>query len=395
MSCNKEQTMFWDTKIPGLGLRITKNGTKSFILQSRLHGKTIRLTIGPAKTWSIEEAQIQARNLLVSIDKGIDPRVEKNILKKSANQTLLTAWQDYIKSRKSRWGARHLHDHIDMSRDGGEIITRGLQKGRSNIKEAGFLRPLLDLTFNQLDREKIILWIEKESVSRPMRTRLGLTMFKAFIRWASNHTIYGTLLKDQFICDQLIRELPLPIARNDCLQKEQLRKWFALVQEIKNPVISAYLQCLLLTGARREELASIKWSNVDIQWHTISIRDKVDEKRLIPLTPYVKDLISSLPKFNEFVFFSERSKSGHIKEPRLALDAALYQSGLPKLTIHGLRRSFGTLAEWVECPTGISAQIMGHKPSALAEKHYRKRPIDLLRKWHTQIERFILKEAEI
>ena len=70
-------------------------------------------------------------------------------------------------------------------------------------------------------------------------------------------------------------------------------------------------------------------------------------------------------------------------------------SGLPFLTIHGLRRSFGTLAEWVECPAGISAQIMGHKPSAIAEKHYRQRPIDLLRKWHIRIEQFILQEAQI
>jgi intergrase/recombinase len=37
-------------------------------------------------------------------------------------------------------------------------------------------------------------------------------------------------------------------------------------------------------------------------------------------------------------------------------------------------------------PTGIVAQIMGHKPSALAEKHYRRRPLDLLRKWHEKIE---------
>lgn len=53
------------------------------------------------------------------------------------------------------------------------------------------------------------------------------------------------------------------------------------------------------------------------------------------------------------------------------------------------------LAEWVEVPTGIVAQIMGHKPSALAEKHYRRRPLDLLRKWHEKIETWILNEAGI
>jgi hypothetical protein len=46
-------------------------------------------------------------------------------------------------------------------------------------------------------------------------------------------------------------------------------------------------------------------------------------------------------------------------------------------------------------PSGISAQIMGHAPSALAEKHYRGRPLDLLRKRHDEIEAWKLKQASI
>ncbi len=49
----------------------------------------------------------------------------------------------------------------------------------------------------------------------------------------------------------------------------------------------------------------------------------------------------------------------------------------------------------LEVPTGISAQIMGHKPSATAEKHYRRRPLDLLRSWHSKIEGWILEQAGI
>jgi intergrase/recombinase len=55
----------------------------------------------------------------------------------------------------------------------------------------------------------------------------------------------------------------------------------------------------------------------------------------------------------------------------------------------------GTLAEWVEAPTGLVAQIMGHKPSAIAEKHYTRRSIDFLREWHVKIEAWILTEAKI
>ena len=44
---------------------------------------------------------------------------------------------------------------------------------------------------------------------------------------------------------------------------------------------------------------------------------------------------------------------------------------------------------------GIVAQNMCHKPSAMAEKHYKQRPIDLLRLWHTRIEAWVLDQAGI
>lgn len=156
-----------------------------------------------------------------------------------------------------------------------------------------------------------------------------------------------------------------------------------------------YLQTLLLTGARREELADLRWSDIDFQWKTLRIADKVESERIIPLTPYVTSLLQSLPRINDWVFSSSTAQSGRIQDPRNAHNRALASANLPNITLHGLRRSFGTLSEWVECPAGIVAQIQGHKPSATVEKHYRKRPIDLLRLWHSRIEDWMLKEADL
>ena len=70
-------------------------------------------------------------------------------------------------------------------------------------------------------------------------------------------------------------------------------------------------------------------------------------------------------------------------------------SGLDGLTLHGLRRSFKSLTEWLEVPVGVVAQIQGHKPSATAEKHYTVRPLELLRVHHERIEAWILEQAGI
>ena len=63
--------------------------------------------------------------------------------------------------------------------------------------------------------------------------------------------------------------------------------------------------------------------------------------------------------------------------------------------MHGLRRSFSSLTEWLETPAGVVPQIRGHKPSATAEKHYKVRPLELLRVHHEKIEAWILEQAGI
>ena len=396
----KSQTIYWDSKTPSLGIRVTPTGSRAYIFQTWFNGTNLRLTIGDTETWTLGAAQVEARRLKVLTDQGIDPREEraktdaKNRARRLKGVSGLVVWDEYIKARQHQWGDRHKNDHVDMVRKGGEKITRGLKVGQLAVKQKGILLDLLSLSINEITRDKVLALVKKEVKVRPSRARLALSALKAFLTWAADQNDYKALV-DATACDRLTKELPPKQAKDDCLQKEQLKTWFDGVKKINNPVISSYLQILLLTGARRNELASLEWADVDTRWHTAMIKDKVEETRTIPLTPYVELLLNNLKRVNKFVFASPTAKSGRLTEPRKAHQVVIESAGIPNLSIHGLRRSFGTLAEWVECPTGISAQIMGHKPSALAEKHYRKRPIDLLRMWHTKIEKFILDEAGI
>ena len=172
--------------------------------------------------------------------------------------------------------------------------------------------------------------------------------------------------------------------------------WFAAVRGLSNPVISAYLQALLLTGARREEMAALRWQDVDFQWSSVWVKDKVaEEGRKLPLTPYLSGLLAALPRRNEWVFSSPAAADGRLTEPRIQHNRALAVAGLEHVTLHGLRRTFASLAEWVEMPRGVVAQIMGHKPNATAEKHYINRPLELLAVWHGKYEAWILEQAQI
>ena len=308
----------------------------------------------------------------------------------------MEAWTAYIKARRSKWSARYLADHEAVCSEGGKPRTRGRRPGESDKTLPGALRPLLLRPLKQIHADLVRAWLKDEAAYRPTHAALVFRLLRAFLNWCSDQKEYCNQTHTDACAARLAKaELPKRGAKDDCLQREQLHVWFAAVKQIGNPVISAYLQGLLLTGARREELAGLRWVDVDFQWCSIVIHDKVEGERTIPLTPYIASLLAALPRRNEWVFSATAAASGRLQEPRIAHNQALTAAGLPALSIHGLRRSFGTLAEWVECPTGIAAQIMGHKPSATAEKHYRVRPLDLLRKWHVKIEVWILEQAGI
>jgi len=408
------QAFLWDTEAPGLAVRATPGSeARGFIFQSRLNGKALRLTIGDVRAWGIDAARAEARRLQTLIDQGIDPRQEKADKRAAIEAKALAveaarheaerveapaldAWAAYLDARRLKWSPRTLLDHQRLSDPGGKPKTRGRKKGEGDTTLPGALLPLLNLPLARIDADTVRAWLRDEAAHRPTQADNAFVRLRAFLNWCADRPE----LRDQIHADacaaRMARdELPRKAAKDDCLQREQLPLWFEHVRKLGNPVHAAYLQTLLLTGARREELAGLAWADLDFQWKSMTIKDKVDGERTIPLPPYVAALLAALPRRNEWVFSSLTAASGRLQEPRIPHNKALTAAGLPALSLHGLRRSFGTLSEWVECPVGVVAQIQGHKPSALAEKHYRRRPLDLLRMWHVKIEGWILEQAGI
>lgn len=398
----KNQVFLWDASQAGLGVRATPK-SKTFIFQDRLVGgdKTFRMTIGHVDGFTIEKAREIAAELCFQVSQGKDPRqvrqdvAEEQAAKREENNrkelTLAEVWPIYIEANKHRWSHRHFVDHSRFIKPGGVKSKRG-----NAPTCAGPLFPLMEKRLFSLTPETVKDWAIAESSRRATQCRNAFGALRAFLNWCSDHPDYREIVNVE-ACSARVKRASIPPkkAKDDCLQREQLVGWFSAVRQIQNRVISSYLQTLLLTGARREEIAALRWSDVDFRWASMTIKDKVEGQRVIPLTPYVKSLLMPLPRRNEYVFSSPSASSGRIQEPRFQHNKALNVAGIEGLTLHGLRRSFGTLSEWVEVPVGVVAQIMGHKPSATAERHYKKRPLDLLRMWHCKVEEWILREAEI
>ena len=409
---DKKQAFMWDVTAPGLGLRATPAGKPAYVFQSVYQGKDLRITIGSPAAWSIPDAQAKARELQRLIDEGKDPRdlkreaiaaveakrqqeQEQEQADKVAAVTVGEAWAAYVAERTPHWGDLHRKDHERLTRAGGETSKRGT-RGRG-VTIAGPLHPLLALPLSDLNAPVIEAWAAREAQTRPTAARLAWRLLKAFLGWCAEQPEYAPALPSANPAKtKKAREaLGKAKAKDDSLLKEQLPAWFAAVRSIGNSTVAAYLQTLLLTGARPGEVLAMRWDDLNTQWRGLTIRDKVEGERVIPLTPYVWHLLAALPRRNGFVFASVRKDDAPLSEPNHAHDKACKVAAIDGLTLHGLRRSFGTLSEWLEVPAGVVAQIQGHKPSATAEKHYRVRPLDLLRVHHERIEAWILEQAGI
>jgi integrase len=233
---------------------------------------------------------------------------------------------------------------------------------------------------------------------------------KAFLNWCAEQPEYAPALKgvNPAKTKKARESLGKAGVKQDALLREQLKVWFAAIQNTPNTIAAAYLQTLLLTGARPGEVLGLRWDDINTKWKGLTIRDKVEGERVIPLTPYVSHLVHALPRRSEWVFSSaskptevdpakptEKAKPKPMSIPRNQHVTACKVAGIDDLTLHGLRRSFKSLTEWLEVPVGVVAQIQGHKPSATAEKHYTVRPLDLLRVHHEKIEVWILEQAGI
>ncbi len=131
----KSQAFLWDTDTPALALRVTPTGRKTYVFESRLHGSTIRVTIGTAAEWSLEAARTRAQALKMMVDSGTDPReverqqqAEREAQQAAAavqSMTVGEAWTVYLADRRQHWGERHYQDHEKLARAGGATANRG------------------------------------------------------------------------------------------------------------------------------------------------------------------------------------------------------------------------------------------------------------------------------
>ncbi|MGJ7579822.1 tyrosine-type recombinase/integrase [Variovorax sp. RHLX14] len=421
---DKAQVFLWDLNAPNLGVRLKPNGTPSFIFQGSLLGKSIRLTIGRCATLTIPEAKAEAVRLQKMINDGLDPRLEmEKILaatvaaqdeKRKVGVTVGQVWMDYMDrgtAKKGRdWSLSYNDKRANAMSPGGKLPKRGTKK-----TVPGILFSLNGVLLKDLDDNRVHAWAvaelaaiaarstKKKTARKPgyASVKAGSEWLSGMLRWCSTQVDYKSIVDARAVRSSTVQDnIPSGTGarRKDLLEVGQLEDFFASMDLMKNRAFAGYLTVILLSGARREEVSAVKWSDIDFRWKKFTIHNKttedVERVRVLPMTPYIESVFKAMPKINEYVFASKRSKRGYVQDSRKSLARVLAAAKLPHLTIHGFRRTYSLLYEEAGCVASAMEQIIGHVVKTMDE-HYKPRTVEQLRPWLERYENFVIEKARL
>jgi integrase len=334
-----------------LQLCVTEKGVKSFYLRKKINGVSKRIFIGHFPDLSVENARKIALDLKNDIAKGNDPHNKKQKFKQELTIKGLFAeyLERYSKIQKKNWK----NDLWEFEK----YLSCWSDKKISNIANNDV----------RLLHEKIAKENGLYQANRIL-SRIS-SVFNKAIEWGyedKNPAIGIKKFKEQ--------------ARDRFVQNDELPKLFESINQEENQDMRDYFYLSLLTGARKSNVLSMKWQDVNFNQKSWRIPEtKNGEIINIPLLDEAIEILQKrlINKKNEWVFASS-GKTGHLVEPKSAWKRILTRAGIENLRIHDLRRTLGSY----QAITGASLQIigksLGHK-STQATQVYSRLHLDLVR----------------
>jgi integrase len=352
-----------DGLVPGLVIRVTPNGRKTWSLRYSLHGRQRRLTIGRYPTWTVAEARKKAKYALVKqIANGIDPATAKHDARSQRTfADLATAYLAHAKLKKKSW-----------SQDEG-ILNRILlpiwrHRPITEIARADVKEVLAQIVTGRHRTGNPKRQARPAPVMANRTQALISTMFNYAVReeWtqfnpALRLPIQNETSRDRVLSDDEIRVLwaALEIAR-------QMRG----IDEPPAPIsamIAIGLEVLFLTAQRPGEVFTMRWIDVDLDngwWLIPASVAKNRQAHRVPLTSRVVALIRAAqalgPAENQWVFGG--GKGGSVAARAVKAMRALRNAGAIDFAVHrhDLRRTAATHMGAAGIPRTTIAHVLNH-----------------------------------
>ncbi|MCW8889355.1 MAG: integrase arm-type DNA-binding domain-containing protein [Sedimenticola sp.] len=351
---NKSQLFIRDADLPGFALRVTKNGTKSFIIEKRIKGKVKRITLGKYGILTVEEARRLAQRELAKIAMGDDPIAERKTIQAKA-VTLEQAFEGYKKARK------------DLKPKTISDYTRHMENDLGTWQK----KAITEITIKMVAKRHREIGLK----SGPYQANAVFRTLKALLNFARFEYLDGN--GQPVLSSNPVEYLNHTKAwyprkrRKNFIKPHQLAPWHQAVMNIKGPdkltsshVIADFLLLILFTGLRHQEAAKLRWEHVDLEDRSLYLPDpKNREPFTLPLSDFVMEIMKERRELavNEYVF-PDRDGKKHLIEPRRQMRLITEATGI-QFSVHDLRRTFATIANSLDFSNYTIKRLINHKVS--------------------------------
>ncbi len=339
----------YDSQVPGLAVYVSPSGSKTFYFKRKIGGKSEEIRIGPVDAISLVTAREIAARYASQLASGITPEV----LKGKEESSLMT-----LSALLEEWTAY------------------GKKKGKRSVEEEkkSFARYFQDLANKPLDT------ITRSEV-RKFHDRLGDDhgIYTANRSLALIRAMYN-FAKHNLDIDVENPAAGIPMFREESrsrrLFSDEIPRFFAALETLRNPDMRDYFLLALFLGARRSNLQSMRWDEIFLVRRVWVIPKEKAKAKLdieVPLTdPAMEILVRRKEESSGSPWvFPGTGKSGHLVEPKKSWYTLCKRAGLEGLRLHDLRRSFASFQIDAGVPLPVIGKGLGHQSSKTTEIYAR------------------------
>jgi integrase len=373
----------WDADLKGFGLRISTGGAKAYFVAYRPDGggRSVRqqeYTIGRHGELTPDQARGEARKLLSQVRLGADPQAERTRVRKDLTMSELcdlyleegvaTKKASTISADRSRIRShiRPLMGHrkvMSVTRADVEAFLRDIAEGRTAADRRASARAL---RAQGVGGERL-----KQSPVRRRRSdpaarggkgtatrTLGLlgAMFTFAVRRGlrTDNPVHGV---ERFKIRQLQR----------FLSSTELGRLSEALEAAHRDGVNAHglnvIRLLVLTGARKGEIESLIWDEIDFDWNCLRLKDSKTGQRIVPLGAAAIEVLHLIPKTpgSPYLFPGDNDPlTRYVGTPRI-WGKVRTAAGLPDVRLHDLRHTYASFGVASGLSLPMIGAILGHR----------------------------------
>jgi integrase len=335
----------YDSKVPGFGARVTANGAIAFVLNYRARGtgRERRITIGKFASWNTTTARAEATRLRRLIDQGEDP------LGTLQDERGAPTMADLLK----RFDAEHIEPRL---RPGTQKHYRSAIR-RHIAPHFGAHTKVEDVRFDDVDA----LHRKTSKVAGTFAAnRVAAILSRAFASavrwgWCATNPARGVQRNSE-------------TKRQRYLNPAEMAALTAALAAHHDQKVADIIRLLLLTGARKGEVLSMRWSDIDLKggtWSKSAAMTKQRREHHVPLSAPARAVLAKRlaeQAGGAFVFPGDRNggNGGHITDITRPWEKVCKAAGLKDLRLHDLRHSFASELVSSGASLPLIGALLGH-----------------------------------